>query len=131
MPTDWKMIRDLMSSVIDFGEAVEAAGWREDDRERTVQINGRQMSLYEFMVSAHTLPENLRYQIIRDRHDSNADAPYISETARAIKAMGEACAELVGAANARPTDEQVRTAIRWYSDYARPHIQKALATKRV
>jgi hypothetical protein len=33
------------------------------------------------MVSAHTLPENLRYQIIKDRHDNDAYPPYISELA--------------------------------------------------
>jgi hypothetical protein len=126
MATDWKSIRELMSAVIDFAEAIEAAGYSEGDRALTVQVNGQTISLYDFMVSAHTLPENLRYEIIRDRHDKGADTPYVSETARAIKAMGEACAELAGAAAA---EEKVQAAIRWYRNYAIPQVQKALAAK--
>ena len=75
MATDWKVIRELMSSVIDFAEGIEAAGYTEADRALAVQINGQSVSLFDFMVSAHTLPENLRYCIIRERHDNNADAP--------------------------------------------------------
>jgi hypothetical protein len=33
------------------------------------------------MVSAWILPENLRYQIIRDRHESGVDLPYVPEAA--------------------------------------------------
>lgn len=130
MKTDWKTIRELMSAVIDFAEGIEMAGYDGADRGLTVQTNGRSTSLSDFMVSAYTLPENLRYRIIRDRHDKGADAPYTSEIARAIKSMGEACAELAGAANAKPAEEQIQMAIRWYGEYALPHIEKALAAKR-
>jgi hypothetical protein len=44
----------------------------------------------------------LTYQIVRDRHDAGADAPYVLEATRVIRAMGEACAELVGAGEVNP-----------------------------
>jgi hypothetical protein len=47
-----------------------------------------------------------------------------------MKAMGEACAELTGAAAVQPAGEKVQAALRWYRDYALPHVQKALAAKR-
>ena len=44
--------------------------------------------------------------------------------------MGEACAELVGAADAKPADQQIKMAIHWYIGHALPHITKALAAKQ-
>jgi len=130
MSTDWKAIRELMSAVIDYGEAVEAAGFDEDKCGLTVQIRGQSVSLFDFITSAYTLPESLRYQIIRERHRMSIDAPYIPETARTLKAMGEACAERVGTADARAADGQVQKAIAWYREYAVPHILKTLAAKQ-
>jgi hypothetical protein len=51
---------------------------------------------------------------------------YVSEAARAIKAMGEACTELVGAATVQPAGEKVQAALRWYRDYALPLSRKCL-----
>lgn len=129
MKTDWQTIRELMSAAIDFAEAVETAGFSEEDRNLMVQAGAHSVSLYEFMVSAHTLPEALRYDIIRQRHDKGADAPYVSEFSRIIKSMSEACAELVGAADTKPADKQIQMAISWYRNHAIPNIQRALKTK--
>jgi hypothetical protein len=81
MPTDWNLIREMMAAVIDSCEQIEAAGYTEPDRDLTVDISGQKVSVQEFMVSAWTLPENLRYRIIRDRHDKGVDLPYIPEIA--------------------------------------------------
>jgi hypothetical protein len=48
------------------------------------------------MVSAWTLPENLRYRIIRDRHDKCADLPYIPKAACALIGWQKRDAELIG-----------------------------------
>ena len=129
MATDWQTIRGLMSTAIDFAEAVETAGFTEEDRGLIVQAGGQSVSLYDVMTSAHTLPEALRYDIVRQRHDQGADAPYISEFARMIRSMGEACAELVGAAGTKPAEEQIQAAISWYRNHALPHIQSASSAK--
>ncbi len=130
MATDWKTIRELMSAVIDFAEGVEMAGYEEQDRGRIMRVNGQQISLFDFMASAQSLPEDLRYRIIRERHDKGADAPFIPETARMIRSMGEACAELVDAAEVKPAEKRVQMTIHWYSEYALPHIRRALAAKQ-
>ena len=106
MATDWQTIRELMSAAIDFAEAVETAGFSEEDRDPIVQAGGQSVSLYDFMVSAHTVPEALRYDVIR-------------------QSMGEACGELVGAADVKPAREQIQAAISWYRN-ALPHIKSAL-----
>lgn len=129
MATNWQTIRELMLTAIDFAEAVESKGFSEEDRSIIVQANGRSISLYDLMVSAHTLPEALRYHIIRQRHDKGADAAYISDFARIMRSMGDACAELVGAADSKPADKQIRETISWYRNYALPLIEKALDTK--
>ncbi|WP_155255685.1 hypothetical protein [Bradyrhizobium elkanii] len=82
MPTDWNLIREMMAAVIDSCEQIEATGYTERDRDVTVDISGRKVSVQEFMVSAWTLPENLRYWIIRDRHDKGVDLPYIPDVSR-------------------------------------------------
>ena len=80
MPTDWNLIRDMMAAVIDSCEQIEAAGYAEEDRDLTVDVSGHSISIQDFMVSAWTLPENLRYQIIRDRHEKGVDLAYRSRS---------------------------------------------------
>jgi hypothetical protein len=130
MPTDWNLIREMMAAVIDSCEKIEAAGYTEQDRNLTVDVSGQKVSLHEFMVSAWTLPENLRYRIIRDRHDKRVDLPYVPEAARIIIRMAEACAELIGAAETKPAEAEVRSAIRWYRAHAVPHVQQTIVTAR-
>jgi hypothetical protein len=130
MPTDWSLIRDLMAAVIDSCEQIEAAGYTELDRPLTVDVAGREVSVHEFMVSAWTLPENLRYRIIRDRHDKGIDLPYVPEAARVIIRMAEACSELIGAGRANPADQEARSAIQWYRAHAVPRVQQAIAMAR-
>jgi hypothetical protein len=130
VPTDWNLIREMMAAVIDSCEQIEAAGYTERDRDLTVDISGQKVSVQEFMVNAWTLPENLRYRIIRDRHDKGVDLPYIPEVARVMVRMAEACSELVGAGEAKPAEEQARSAIQWYRAHAVPNIQRAIAVAR-
>jgi hypothetical protein len=130
MPTDWNLIRDLMAAVIDSCEQIEAAGYTELDRSLAVDVSGRKVSVHEFMISAWTLPEHLRYRIIRDRHDKGVDLPYVPEAARAIIAMAEACSELIGAGEAKPAEAEARSAIQWYHTHAVPHVRQAIAMAR-
>jgi hypothetical protein len=130
MPTDWNLIREMMAAVIDSCEQIETVGYAERDRDLTVDISGQKVSVQDFMVSAWTLPENLRYRIIRDRHDKGVDLQYIPEVSRVLVRMAEACSELVGAGEAKPAEEQARSAIQWYRAHAVPHIQRAIAVAR-
>ncbi|WP_244561531.1 hypothetical protein [Ensifer aridi] len=97
MNTDWNLIRSMMDAAIDACERIEAAGYSESDRDAMVKIGDQQVSVHEFLISAWTLPENIRYQIIRERHDKVADLPYVPEAARILVAMAQASAELIGA----------------------------------
>jgi hypothetical protein len=130
MPTDWNLIREMMAAAIDSCEQIEAAGYSEQDRDLTIDVSGQTISVHEFMVSAWTLPENLRYRIIRDRHDKSIDLPYIPEAARVITRMAEACAELIGAGTTKPAQAEARSAIQWYRAHAVPHVQQAIAMAR-
>jgi hypothetical protein len=130
VPTDWNFIRDMMAAVIDCCEQIEAAGYTEKDRDLTVDVSGRSVSVQEFMVSAWTLPENLKYQIIRERHEKGLDLPYVPEAARIIVRMAEACSELIGAAEGKPADSNARLAINWYRAHAVPYVLKAIASAR-
>ena len=129
MATDWNLIRELMAAVIDSCEQIEATGYAEQDRHLTVDVSGQKVTVQDIMISAWTLPENLRYQIIRDRHDKGADLPYIPEVARAMVKMAEACSELVGAGEVKPAEAEARSAIQWYRAHAVPLIQRTIATQ--
>lgn len=130
MPTDWNLIRELMAAVIDSCEQIEAAGLTEQDRGLTIDVSGQKVSVQDLMVSAWTLPENLRYQIIRNWHDKGSVLPYVLETARAIVKMAEACSELVGAGDIKPAEAEARSAIRWYREHAGPQILRISAEAR-
>jgi hypothetical protein len=117
MRTDWQQIREMM---------IETAGFSEDHRCATVQIKGVDYSVQEFLISAWTLPENIRYQIIRERHEAGNDLPYIPEAARILVSMAQACAELVGAADTAPAKKAIEGMTHWYRAYAVPHVTTAI-----
>jgi HD-like signal output (HDOD) protein len=127
MKTDWKLVRELLNAAIDSCERLEQAGYAEEHRNRSVQIDGRQVSVQEFLISAWTLPENVRYEVIRARHDRNLDLPYVPETARILTAVAAACAELIGAGDMPPTELHMRGMIDWYRNHFDPHMQRAIS----
>ncbi|MBN9082470.1 MAG: hypothetical protein BGP04_06940 [Rhizobiales bacterium 62-17] len=130
MKTDWNLIRAMMGAAIDACERIEAAGYTENDREAAIDIGGQRVSVHDFLVSAWTLPENLRYQIIRERHDQAADLPYVPETARILIATAQASAELIGAGETTPAGNGVQKMIQWFADHAAPGIEQAIADRR-
>ncbi|WP_347928990.1 hypothetical protein [Pseudomonas helvetica] len=126
MHTDWKQIREMMNTVIDSCEQIENAGFREEHRTATVEVNGHPYSVHEFLISAWTLPENLRYRIIQERHDKGVSLPYVPESARMLLAMAQACSELIGARDAAPAQQAINGMNHWFTNYAVPNIKKAI-----
>ncbi|MDN7181439.1 hypothetical protein M0D69_26245 [Caballeronia sp. SEWSISQ10-4 2] len=128
MKTDWNLIREVLNAAIDTCEGLERAGYAEEHRSQTVQVNGQQVSVQDFMISAWTLPENARYEVIRARHEKNLDLPYVPESARILTAVAAACAELVGADDAPPAELYMRGMINWYQNHFDPNVQRALSS---
>ncbi|WP_095100744.1 hypothetical protein [Pseudomonas sp. Irchel 3A5] len=126
MKTDWQQIREMMNTVIDSCEQIEAAGYCEEHRSATVEIQGVHYLVQDFLVSAWTLPENIRYQIVRERHERDADLRYVPEAARILVAMAQACAELIGAAGAAPAQKAIAGMNHWYKSYAVPNMVTAM-----
>ncbi|HTH76139.1 MAG TPA: hypothetical protein VL635_17225 [Trinickia sp.] len=93
--TDWDQIRSVFTAAIDFCEQLETLGYSEDARTRSALIGGRKLSAFEVVTSAWAISEATRYAVIRSRHDTNNDLPYVPETARIITAAAGVCAELV------------------------------------
>lgn len=130
MKTDWNVIRGMMNAAINACERIEASGYVEADREAMINIGGRQVSVHDMLMSAWTYPENLRYQIIRERHETGADLPYVPETARILLAMSQAAAELVNAGEVTPAQEKVHEMIAWFDNHLVPGIESATAARR-
>ena len=130
MKTDWNVIRGMMNAAINACERIEASGYAETDRDATINVGGQQVSVHDMLVSAWTYPENLRYQIIRERHEKETDLPYVPETARILLAMSQAAAELVNAGDVTPAQEKVREMIAWFDNHLVPGIESATATRQ-
>ncbi|WP_331375354.1 hypothetical protein [Sinorhizobium chiapasense] len=130
MTTDWNLIREMMSAAIDACERIEAAGYNENDRDATIDVGGQKVSVHEFLISAWSLPENIRYQIIRERHDKATDLPYVPEAARILVAMAQASAELIGAGETAPAGDGIQKMIQWLGNHAAPGIERAIAERR-
>jgi len=129
MTTDWTLIRAMMNAAIDACERIEATGFTPEERDAMIEVRGQAVSVQDFLVSAWTLPENLRYRIIQARHDAGADLTYVPEAARILTSMAGAAAELIRAGQAVPTAE-VLAAIAWYRDHAVPGVERAVAGRR-
>jgi hypothetical protein len=106
-----------------------AAGYIEADCGRAVVLREQPVTLYDVMGSAQTLPEQLRYKVIRERRDKGGDAAYVPEAARMIVHMAEACSELVGADETKSAEQFARWAIDWYRQVAGPAVCRALAER--
>lgn len=125
MKTDWQQIREMMNTVIDSCEQIETAGFNEEHRSATVEIKSVDYTVQEFLISAWTLPENIRYRIIRERNEAGNDLPYAPEAARILASMTQACAELVGAADTATAQKAIAGMNHWYKAYALPNMTTA------
>lgn len=131
MQTDWTLIRDMMKAAIDACERIEASGYKETDRDAAISVNGHMISVQDLIASAWTYPENVRYKIIRQRHDEGSDLPYVPEAARILVAMAQAAVELIGAGSHEPPGaDETRKMILWFGGHAAPGIEQAIADRR-
>jgi len=129
--TDWNLIRDMMAAAIDTCERVEAAGYDEDDRDAVANVGGVDVSIQDFLTSAWTYPENIRYAIIRERHDQADDRAYVPEASRILIAMAQAAAEIIGSHQPKaPAEDDIRKMVTWFDRHAVPGIEKAIANRR-
>lgn len=129
--TDWTLIRQMMATAIDACEKIESMGYREAHRDQVGDIDGRPVSVYEFMVSAWTMPETMRYQLIRARHAAGNDQPYVPEASRILVNMAQACAELVGSQPTEGMRQALAHMLAWYPDHALPRIAQAIGQMNV
>jgi len=131
MKTDWNLVREMIGAAIDVCERIEATGYTETDRDAVVNVEGQEVSVHDFLVSAWTLPETVRYSIIRQRHDDGNDLFYVPETARIIVATAKAAAELIGSGGPEaPASGDTHKMIDWFRNRAAPGIEKAIAQRR-
>ncbi|MGO1164922.1 hypothetical protein ACTOV4_24135 [Brucella sp. C7-11G] len=130
MKTHWDVIREMMNVAITACETIEKTGYAEFDRSTTIKIEGQQVSVHDLLVSAWTYPENIRYQIIRERHEADANLTYVPETARILLAMSQAAAELVNADETMPAEEKIQSMISWFTSHLIPNIESAIALGR-
>ncbi len=87
------------------------------------------MSVQEFLISAWTLPESVRYAVIRQRHDARADSPYVPEAARFLVAAATACAEIIGTGKNPPGADGLRTMADWYRSHFDPNTKMAIVAQ--
>ena len=140
MKTNWDLIRNLSNSVIDACEMVDRLGISEDDRDR-MSLDGDQSSasVFDYLQSAWTYPENLSRSIVRARNKLGEDKPYSDELGRALAAVGQLSAELVGMeATASPVtgvnplqpdeEKSVEEMIAGLCDWYRLHMKTGLST---
>jgi hypothetical protein len=130
MKTDWGLIRDTLNAAIDSCEALEQAGYDEQHRTLTIDVDGKPITVQAFLISAWTMPERVRYHIIRARHDSGIDLPYVPETARVLNAVAAACAELVGAGDHPPAKAAIQGMSHWYRNHFDAYVPNAIMSRK-
>jgi hypothetical protein len=120
----------MMNAAIDACECIEANGYPAIEKDTTVDVNGQKVSVQDFLTSAWTYPENIRYQIIHARHEAGEEWHYVPETARILVAMAHASAELIGTDASKPSNESIRNMISWFDDHLPAGLKAAMAGKR-
>ncbi|BCM91578.1 hypothetical protein IAD21_03453 [Abditibacteriota bacterium] len=128
MRTDWQLIRELMNAVIDACETVENLDLT--DEERNTPLITSPANVCDAIQSSWIYPENVRYEIIRVRHELGNDKHYTPESARALVNAADICAEMIGAGEAQPIKDSITKLAQWYPTYMVPQIANAIETKR-
>lgn len=113
----------MLNTAIDACEQIEAAGFTESHR-GVVLGNGRATG-HDAVTSAWTMPESMRYEIVRARHDAGNAAPYVPVCARILVNMAQAAAELVGAPTPEAMAAPIRGMVGWYGQVM-PELRAAI-----
>ena len=129
MQTDWALVREMMMGAIDACERLEALGLGEEDRYLTGEANGSTASVFDALTGAWTYPESVRYRLIAERSAAGVDRAYLPESARILRNVAEACAELVGAGEPAPGAAEAREMVRWYSGHLGPLLEDATRSR--
>lgn len=144
MGTNWQLIRKVLNSAVDACEAVENAGVTEFDRGATFEVAGvTSGTMWDYLQSGWIAPENLRYAIIRARHELGEDKPYTNELSRIIEEAGRLSAELVGAEDTRTRvqnvgapfendasiEEMTESLCDWYQRVMMPSVSRIMDQK--
>jgi hypothetical protein len=137
--TDWNAIRKLMNAAIDACEAVDRLGIGDDERSAVAWRTGEtEVSVHDFFVSAWTYPESVELDLVRMRHELDADAPYVDTPARTLVQVARACAQLVGAravmrrkaANGRSMADVAGNLGAWYARHYAPRLTSGIRAAR-
>lgn len=126
MNTDWNLIRQAINTAIDSCEKLERAGFAEHRRGATAIVDGRRITVQEFLISAWTIAGRA-LSVIRERHARGMDLPYVPESARILIAVAAACPELIGAGEQPPAEDHLLGMARWFRDHFDPYVEHAIA----
>lgn len=145
MKTNWSLIRKLMNSAIDACETVDQLGVTEENRADTFIENEKlSATMWDYLQSSWTYPENLTYTVIRARHDLKQDKAYTNELGRTLVAVGHLCSELIDAQDmktkvsdvdpfrmkdASSLEEMIDRLCTWYSEWMVPGVTKIMNSK--
>ncbi len=106
MPTDWKLIRQLLSSTLDACEGLDKLQIKGEETGATTRVpSGQDVTVWEYLQSCWTYPENSTYALIRARHQLKENKPYTTEAARTLLNVARFCSELL---DCKRLDEEVQ-----------------------
>ncbi len=134
MKTDWNLIREVFNSAVNALETVDRLGIDENHRHLPFQRDGADIChVWDFLQSAWTYPENLSFDVVRARHDLNADRPYTNEKSRTLLKVAQLCAELIDAKEVQAqavtigsTKSSIEGAVTNLADWYRSYMISAL-----
>ncbi|SDI04383.1 hypothetical protein SAMN04488136_1494 [Vibrio xiamenensis] len=92
MKTDWELIRTLLNQAIDMCEKIDSLEVSPDDR----PLSDGKATVFEYLTSSYIYPENTVLDIIRAKHQTGQDNPYIPETAKILLNVSAVCSNLIG-----------------------------------
>lgn len=146
MATDWNLIRKLMNAAIDSCERVERLDISSQEQGATTEFNGcGTVSIWDFLQSSWTYPENMRDVVVRARHQLKVDKQCTNELARALVQSSQVCAELIGmdqvdatVNGVDPHSKKTTTTVKsiidnladWYTGHFAPGVEKAIKEVR-
>ena len=144
--TDWKLIKNLVNATIDACEAAENLGIQGEDKSREIEVNGQQVTIWDFLQSYWTYPENLKDSIAIARHKIGEDRKFTSEIPRSLQKVGMLISELHGiedldtkVSGVDPFQPEKEISIRelvenledFYKNHCIPNLKKAMVDKKM
>ncbi|AJD40243.1 hypothetical protein RGR602_CH00882 [Rhizobium gallicum bv. gallicum R602sp] len=109
---------------------MEAAGYRESDRDAAISVRGQDVSVHDFRTSAWTIRKTFDTRSSESATKRQTTVPMYRKPPASLSPW-RAAAEIIGSGQPKaPAADDIRKMITWFGSHAVPGVEQAIGNRR-